>query len=152
MLFYFFINLGTEYSCVCGSFNTYGPHTQVLECLSIGSDTVRTYSFVKIGVVLRVKYVAVEADFEGFYAQAMLSVARGLLVFVDQDIEFSASWPASCLPRHSHTFHHDDNGLHMLSCKPVPIKYYYSKELYWLICLLPIVKPCLRQYSLPAYK
>lgn len=67
-----------------------------------------------------------EADFEGFYAQAILSVAHGLLLFMDPDVEFSASLPAWCLPKNFHTFHHDDNGLHMLTCKPVPIKCYYS--------------------------
>lgn len=72
------------------------------------------------------KYVTVEADFEGFYAEGMLSVARGLLVLVDQDVEFSASWPESCLPSHSNTFHHDDNGLHILTLKPLESKCYYS--------------------------
>jgi len=45
-----------------------------------------------------------------------------LLLPVDQDAELSVLSPAPCLPRCCHASCHDDNGLNIRNCKPVPVK------------------------------
>lgn len=73
------------------------------------------------GVALLRKSVTVGVGLE-VYAQALSSVAHGLLLLpVDQDVAVSAP-PVPCLPVILHILCHDGDGLNLSQCKPATIK------------------------------
>ena len=68
-------------------------------------------------------------------AQTLLSAEETLLLAaserVSPDVEFSAPSPAPFLHGCCCAFHHDNNGLNLGNCKPVPVKCCPLKELLW---------------------
>ena len=73
---------------------------------------------VEVGAVLLEDVGHLGAGSELSYAQAMPIVTHSLLLPANQNIELLAP----CLTVCCHASHHDDNGLNLSNCKPVPVK------------------------------
>ena len=89
----------------------------MFECLAIGNGTIRRYGLIGGSMLLG------GVGFEFSYAQAPPTEEESLLMDacgrvsswmpLDQDVELSAPFPASCLPACCHASHHDDNGVNL---------------------------------------
>ena len=80
----------------------------------MGSDIIRMYALVGVGVALLEEVCHCEVGFEVSYAQTMPRVAHNCLRLpLDQDVKLLAPSPAPCLPVLCHISHHDDNGLNL---------------------------------------
>ena len=58
-----------------------------------------------------------------------------------QDVELLAPSITPCLPECCHASCHDDNGLNLWNCKPVPVKCPPLEKVPWLWCVFTAIKP-----------
>jgi hypothetical protein len=86
-------------------------------CLACGRGTIWRCGLVGGGKALREK---VHSSAGGLWSSASAEELVSFWLPLGQDVELSAP-PAPFLPALCHASCHDDNGLNLWNCKPVPI-------------------------------